>query len=216
MVVAGGERDPALVEQRLDAVGDDGAERVVERLVYLVEQDDPGLDLVRHGEAEAGPHALRVGRDGAIEALAEPASLLNPFERCVRLRPGEPGEHPQERRVLATGQGRHEARVRREQRADPAVHLEPPRVRSKNAGENAQQRRLSGPARPERGDTLAGADREAHPTQAPGLGAASAQPREGRRDSSPLTIEEEPHSHPLSIDKGHHSTTLAKCRCSLR
>ena len=42
----------------------------------LVEEQDPGLDLLRHREAEPRAHSLRVRGDGILERVAEGAPPL--------------------------------------------------------------------------------------------------------------------------------------------
>ena len=148
VVVPRGDDDPAVREDRLRDPLHLDAELVVERLVHLVEEQDPRLELLRDREADARAHPLRVRRDGPVERGAEPALGRTPSMRGVRLREREAAETPSSCAFSTPGERGEEACLDRQERADAPVDPERARVREQDARHEPQERRLPDPLGP--------------------------------------------------------------------
>ena len=166
LVVRDVERGHAeLREERLEVVEKSVAESAVERSERLVEQEDARLGGERAGEGDALLFASRERRHGAVLESGEPDEVQRLPDACRDLL-RRVAAHAQAERDVATHVEVVEQGVVLEHHPDPApvrrngrevvsVEEHAAAIRLLQPGDDAQERALARPARPEHSDDLA-------------------------------------------------------------
>src|SRR5436309_3964645 len=120
MVMSRSDDDAAARAHLLGPLLDDRAEFVIERLVYLVEQQYLRIDLLRNRESKARMHPLREARDGILECVAESTTLLDDLDDFLRSASREAREDADEQTVLTSGQPWEKAGLGGQERGNAA------------------------------------------------------------------------------------------------
>ena len=157
----------ALALEPLDALDALALEGFVAHRQHLVDQQDVGVDVDRHREAEANVHARRVVAHLHVDELLELCECDDLVEHVV----GLAFRQSQDRRihvdVLATGQLVVEAGTELEQRGHAAAREDLTGRRLQDAGDALEQRRLARSVVAEQPDGRPLFDRERHLLQRP-------------------------------------------------
>ena len=121
---------------------------------HLVDQHDVGVRLDHHGEGQPHEHPRGVVLELQLGELLELGELDHRGDPVLRLLAREAHHHPVEDHVLARGQVDVEAHPELDERRHPASHPDRPGVRAVDAGEDLQQRALTGPVAPDDAEEL--------------------------------------------------------------
>ena len=112
---------------------------------HLVDEQDVGVHVDRHGEAEPYVHARRVVLHRRVDEVLEPGEVDDLVEALVELLLGHAEDRAVEEDVLPSGQLGMEAGSELEERGDLAVGLDAPLFRPEDVGHALEQGALSRP-----------------------------------------------------------------------
>ena len=165
----GGVRDehdrPALGLELLDPAQALHLERLVADGEHFVDEQDVGVEVDGHGEAEADVHPGRVVLDRFVDELGELGELDDVVEDAVDLLAAHAVERGVDVDVLPAGEVGVEAGAELEERCQPAAHADLAGGRGENAGDALEQRRLARAVVAEDAERLALLDRDVDPVE---------------------------------------------------
>ena len=128
----------------------------------LVDEEDIGIDVYRHGKAETHIHPRRICLHRRVDELFELGKLDDLFEAGGDLALGETEHDAVDEDVLASGDLGVEPRTQLDERRDSTVHHHRPRRRFRNAGHQLQHRALARPVAADDTERPPGRYREGH------------------------------------------------------
>ena len=105
----------------------------------LVDEEDVGVDVDRHGKPEPRVHARRVGLDRRVDEALHLREGHDVVEALLDLAPGEAEHDPVDRHVLAAADLGMEAGSQLDQGGHAALHREAATGRLRYAGEELQE-----------------------------------------------------------------------------
>jgi len=132
---------------------------------HLVDQEDVGIGLDHHREAEPHEHPGGVILQLQVDEVVQFGEVDHGVEPARRLLPREAHHHPVQLHVLARGQLHVEADAELDEGGQGARHPHPPAVGPVDPGKDLQQRRLARAVAADDAEELALADVEGDPVE---------------------------------------------------
>ena len=131
----------------------------------LVDQEDVGVGVHRHGEGQPEEHARAVVLHLRVDELLDLAEGDDVVEALLELRPGHAEDRAVEEHVLPAREVRVEAGAHLDQPGHAAAQQDPSGIREEHPGDGLEQRRLAGAVEADQPHRLAGVDGEVHVVQ---------------------------------------------------
>ncbi|MNL40089.1 hypothetical protein D3C87_1624110 [compost metagenome] len=106
----------------------------------LVDEQDVGFHLRRHGESQSEPHPGTIGPDRTVDEVLKFGKLDDSLELLLEFLAGHAGDQAQQKYVFPTGQVGRQPGPDIENGADPSMRFDPAGIGQADAADQAQQR----------------------------------------------------------------------------